>query len=332
MGRVLFVDDEKMILSALKRGLKKVDLECYYALDGFHALEIIKKESIDVVVTDMKMPEMDGLKLIKRVNEIDKSIVKIVVSGSTDFNRLIDVINEIDVFKYITKPYDLFVDLLPVIHEALSYANFKRSEANRTQTLENKIDYYRKTISSINDDAADKDMVIESFKLFMSCYQKHASFIQLKDTLLKMQYRKTIEHFNQEYIEGLKKLNKTVIVNESIEDLNNIMRLRLPNIKVNILNNIGVDSYTKYMGINHINLITCLCKILFITNPEIRTLDIGLSDSKKDNKQYLISNIKGEKFSDKSTQYFDYLNDLLTIFGGQIKMDKGLIIEQRIYE
>jgi two-component system, NtrC family, response regulator HupR/HoxA len=64
---VLFVDDEINILNSLDRGLMDEDYKCYFALNGKKALEILEKEQICVIVSDMRMPEMDGLTLLKLV-------------------------------------------------------------------------------------------------------------------------------------------------------------------------------------------------------------------------------------------------------------------------
>jgi hypothetical protein len=147
-----------------------------------------------------------------------------------------------------------------------------------------------------------------------------------------MQYRKTIEHFNQAYVDGLKTLNKEVMLEESIEDLSNVLRLRMSNIKFRIRNSLTLQSYIKYMGISHVNLITCLCKILFITNPEIKNIDLHLENATVTNKSYLITHIKTEKISDNSGVYMQYVNDLIDIFGGQILVGEIVTIKQRIYE
>jgi DNA-binding NtrC family response regulator len=66
---VLFVDDEVNILNSLRRGLIDVDYKCFFASSGKEALEIMKENLISVIVTDMRMPEMDGLTLLKEVKE-----------------------------------------------------------------------------------------------------------------------------------------------------------------------------------------------------------------------------------------------------------------------
>ena len=66
---VLFVDDEVNVLSSLKRGLYKEDYRCMFAESAGEALKIMEEHKIAVIVTDMKMPGMDGLALLRILKE-----------------------------------------------------------------------------------------------------------------------------------------------------------------------------------------------------------------------------------------------------------------------
>lgn len=81
---ILFVDDEKAILNSIKREFFDSSYDSYFATSGAEALKILAEKNIDLLVTDMKMPEMDGYELLKRVKESYPSIIRIILSGFTD--------------------------------------------------------------------------------------------------------------------------------------------------------------------------------------------------------------------------------------------------------
>ena len=116
---VLFVDDEIQVLKAIKRGVHLEGYNKFFANSGNEALEIIKEHNISVVVSDMKMPEMDGIQLLKKVNEIDKNIKKIILSGYASTAQVIASVNITNIDKFILKPWDLETELKPMIIEEL---------------------------------------------------------------------------------------------------------------------------------------------------------------------------------------------------------------------
>ena len=127
---VLFVDDEKKILTSLKRGLLDEPYETLFANNGKEALEILMREEVHVIVTDMRMPEMTGLELLRIVKEEYPHIVRMVLSGYTQISTLLTAINQGEVYKYITKPWKLEEDFKPSIREAIDYYDL-RSERDK---------------------------------------------------------------------------------------------------------------------------------------------------------------------------------------------------------
>ena len=118
---VLFVDDEDQILKSLKRGLLDEPYGKIFALSGKEALEVLEKRQVQVIVTDMRMPEMNGLELLKIVKEKYPDIIRMVLSGYTQITTLLTAINQGEIYKYITKPWKLEEEFKPAIHEALEH-------------------------------------------------------------------------------------------------------------------------------------------------------------------------------------------------------------------
>lgn len=132
---VLFVDDEEGVINALKRVVAYEEYKSYFASSGQEALEIIKKTRIDVLVSDMRMPEMDGLHLMKLVNEVSPHTVKMILSGYTQMQQFIATINQVDIFRFIPKPWK--EDVIHTIKEALDYFMIKEKNDKHKAVLEN---------------------------------------------------------------------------------------------------------------------------------------------------------------------------------------------------
>ena len=124
---ILFVDDEEKILKSLERGLLDEPYNCLFTTSGKEALEILEKNEVHVIVTDMRMPEMSGLELLRAVKEKYPHIVRLVLSGYTQVTTLLTAINQGEIFKFITKPWRLEEDFKSVLKEAVEYYN-ARSE------------------------------------------------------------------------------------------------------------------------------------------------------------------------------------------------------------
>ncbi|OGP69740.1 MAG: hypothetical protein A2Y80_03490 [Deltaproteobacteria bacterium RBG_13_58_19] len=104
--RILFVDDEPNVLEGLKRMLrgKRDEWDLAFAGTGPEALEILEREPFDVVVSDMRMPGMDGAQLLTEVQRRHPLIVRIVLSGQSDQAMILQSVRP--AHQYLTKPCD----------------------------------------------------------------------------------------------------------------------------------------------------------------------------------------------------------------------------------
>ncbi len=118
---ILFVDDEEKVLNSLKRGLLDEPYQTLYANSGKEALEILEKNEVHIIVTDMRMPEMSGLELLGIVKEKYPNIVRLVLSGYTQINTLLTAINQGEIFKFITKPWKLEEEFKSILKQAVDY-------------------------------------------------------------------------------------------------------------------------------------------------------------------------------------------------------------------
>lgn len=104
-NNVLFVDDESNVLKAIQRQLRK-KFSVHTALSGADAIDMIKlsKEPFAVIVTDMRMPEMDGIQLLGKVKELSADTVRMMLTGNADQETAIKAVNEGRIFRFLNKP------------------------------------------------------------------------------------------------------------------------------------------------------------------------------------------------------------------------------------
>lgn len=108
MIRLLIVDDEPAVLSALRRALRRLfggELEVVTCGDATLALAQLRDSRFDIVLSDLRMPEVDGLAFLNLASAIAPGVVRLVLSGSADFATAQRAINEAGVFRYLTKPW-----------------------------------------------------------------------------------------------------------------------------------------------------------------------------------------------------------------------------------
>jgi response regulator RpfG family c-di-GMP phosphodiesterase len=106
-ARVLFVDDEPNVLSGFRRSLRN-DFEIETAESGKEALRILEQsEPFGVIVSDCRMPEMDGVELLRRVSRSAPLSVRVMLTGNMDQDTAVRAVNTGEVFKFLNKPCDL---------------------------------------------------------------------------------------------------------------------------------------------------------------------------------------------------------------------------------
>ncbi|MCP4259464.1 MAG: response regulator [Planctomycetes bacterium] len=123
--KILFVDDDEKILRSLEMSLMDEPYEKLFAESGKEALEILSNKEVQVIVTDMRMSDMNGLELLKIVKKQYPHIVRIVLSGYTQVTTLLTAINQGEIFRYITKPWKLDEEFKPAVREAIDYYNLQ---------------------------------------------------------------------------------------------------------------------------------------------------------------------------------------------------------------
>ncbi|HCZ14623.1 MAG TPA: response regulator [Candidatus Accumulibacter sp.] len=139
MSRILIVDDEENILKSLRRllamtpcsaGGKAFPLTVDTCNDPLQALEKAFETPYDLVLSDYRMPGMDGVAFLKEFRELQPNAARLILSGYADLNGLIAAINEAGIVRFIAKPWNNY-ELVATIAQALAYQELQ----NETQRM-----------------------------------------------------------------------------------------------------------------------------------------------------------------------------------------------------
>jgi response regulator RpfG family c-di-GMP phosphodiesterase len=103
---VVIVDDEPHVLTALQRLLRDEPYTLSTTTQPTDAIEIVKQAPVSLIISDYQMPEMTGVELFKTVKAICSETIRIILTGKADMAATIRAINEGEVFRFITKPWD----------------------------------------------------------------------------------------------------------------------------------------------------------------------------------------------------------------------------------
>lgn len=140
-GKVLFVDDDDFNLKAIMAKVKHLPFTKFFASSGQRALEIMSKEdNISVIVTDLSMPEMNGIELLEIVNQTYPNTIKIILSMHSEVPTILALINKLKIQSYIVKPWKYEKDFLPAIRKALDQYNkiILQKEKNKNLLVQNR--------------------------------------------------------------------------------------------------------------------------------------------------------------------------------------------------
>lgn len=148
--RVLFVDDEPNILKAIRRQLRRTPFIIDTAESGAEALKMVKDGTYAVVVSDMRMPEMDGVQLLSHIKNVAPDTVRMMLTGNADQETAIQAVNQGNIFRFLNKPCptDLLVDSLKAAIKQYHLVIAERELLNKT--LKGSIKVVTEILSQVN--------------------------------------------------------------------------------------------------------------------------------------------------------------------------------------
>lgn len=158
--KLMVVDDEPDNLDLLYRTFRR-DFEVFTAKDGFHALETLATEGeMAIIISDQRMPRMNGTEFLSRTVEKYPDTIRIVLTGYTDVEDLVEAINSGKVFKYITKPWNP-QELKSVVSQAAeTFKVVKQRTQALTQALKRE-SFFNEVMSAIRE-SLDYDSMLQT--------------------------------------------------------------------------------------------------------------------------------------------------------------------------
>lgn len=105
MKRMIFVDDDQFVLTLIEKKMRHSGIECLFTSFGQEAIEWIKTLEVDVIVSDIVMPDINGIELLDEVRRISPKTVRIMLSGNANTHVILDAINICHVHEYLHKPF-----------------------------------------------------------------------------------------------------------------------------------------------------------------------------------------------------------------------------------
>lgn len=150
--RILLVDDEEDNLALLYRTLRGPYL-LEKTTSPLHALEMLNEKEFELVISDHKMPEMDGVEFLKHVQLNHPNVMRILLTAYSDANILIDAINYAKIYRYIKKPYNP-EELQLIVSSALEFYQLKY---DNDQLIKDLKELFSGTIKAIMEALDAKD-------------------------------------------------------------------------------------------------------------------------------------------------------------------------------
>lgn len=172
---VLFVDDEENILNSIKRAVFAEEFTeefsekftALFANSAAEALKLMEKHEISVVVTDMMMPQMDGLSLLKETKLLYPMTIRIVLSGHTQLSQVLAAINQGDIFRFITKPWSMEADLFSVVRQGIEYYNLRRDKQELERSLQQRNHVYKNMLRTLEGKFSNNQGNLDYLKKFL---------------------------------------------------------------------------------------------------------------------------------------------------------------------
>ncbi len=182
--KILLVDDEANILSSLKRLLRPLGPQIYTATSGAEGLEILAKQPVDLIISDMRMPEMDGAEFLEKAAATWPETVRVLLTGYSDLSSTIKAVNRGKIYRYISKPWnDHEITLL--VQQALKLKHLE-DEKNRLEALTKQQNEQLKTFN----DTLEKRVIDRTEEL-----RQAMGFLEKAHTSLKTQYTTSVKIF-----------------------------------------------------------------------------------------------------------------------------------------
>ena len=235
---LLFVDDEENIQRSLQRVFHREGYNILTASSGKEGLEKIAQNKVDLILSDHKMPQMTGVEFLKEAKKVSPDTVRIILTGYADVQAAMDAINQGEVYRFITKPWD-DQDLKLTVKRALQQRdlvleNRRLNELTRKQNeelkelnrdLEKRVQERTKEIRRKNKELSKLYTDLE--KNFLDSIRVFASLVELRDSYIGS-HSKRVAAFSRSIAEKWGLDEKEVLDVEIAAILHDIGKIGIP--------------------------------------------------------------------------------------------------------
>jgi len=137
--KILFIDDEELILESIRRSLNPFNFDLYFSKSGNEALHLMQSTDFAVVVSDLNMPEMDGFNLLQQIHTLHPNTSRMVLTGYGQVNVVLKAIEKGQIQRFLLKPWNTEEDLVPALNYGLERYRLrqKMKEEDRATALHN---------------------------------------------------------------------------------------------------------------------------------------------------------------------------------------------------
>ena len=163
LANVLCVDDEIEVLEALTRVFRKSDFKVFTANSGAEGLEMLRQERIDIVISDLKMPEMDGNQFLRKVANTSPEVMRLMLTAFTEIDDVITAINEGRIFGYLQKPWNNR-ELLLVVEQAYKFKSLMSERSMLKQVVDRYQQYYKPKFEGFVGDSMAMQFVYQAIE------------------------------------------------------------------------------------------------------------------------------------------------------------------------
>ena len=218
---ILIVDDEGNILKTLERLMEDEGYRIFFADSGFKGLEIIKHEDIHLVISDQKMPGMDGIKFLYEVKKISPDTIRIMLTGFADVNIAIQAINEGEVYRFITKPWNN-VELLSTVKQGIEYYDLKMELGRLNKRIQSQNIELKEWNFKLEQKVADQTKHIRD--LFLDAIKSLVFALEAKDKYTEGHARRATEYaaYICKKMSLLKEYTEDIILGSLLHDIGKI--------------------------------------------------------------------------------------------------------------
>lgn len=224
---ILVVDDEIDNLDLLKRTFRR-EYNVHTANSAQEALRLLENQEFAVIVSDQRMPEMTGVELLQRAREKYPYTIRILLTGYTDINALVDAINMGHVYRYVTKPWSR-EEIVMTVKRAVEHYETTKHNFRLLEELKVKNEQLENSYKELKrlDELKTRFMVISSHEL-----RTPASIISGNLELLMSGAMGDFQKDQKEIIENAYKGTARLI--DLIEDVLSVLRIDSHKLKLNI--------------------------------------------------------------------------------------------------